>query len=66
MNMYVIMIYYDIIVVYWYIVLIIMLCKIEKIKICLLRYGIIYDVLIVIYNDKLFILLGMILLVKWI
>lgn len=64
--MYVIMIYYDIIVVYWYIVLIIMLCKIEKIKICLLRYGIIYDVLIVIYNDKLFILLGMILLVKWI
>lgn len=64
--MYVIMIYYDIIVMYWYIVLIIMLCKIEKIKICLLRYGIIYDVLIVIYNDKLFILLGMILLVKWI
>lgn len=66
MNMYVIMIYYDIIVMYWYIVLIIMLSKIEKIKICLLRYGIIYDVLIVIYNDKLFILLGMILLVKWI
>lgn len=64
--MYVIMIYYDILVVYWYIVLIIMLSKIEKIKICLLRYGIIYDVLIVIYNDKLFILLGMILLVKWI
>lgn len=64
--MYVIMIYYDIIVVYWYIVLIIMLSKIEKIKICLLRYGIICDVLIVIYNDKLFILLGMILLVKWI
>lgn len=64
--MYIIMIYYDIIVMYWYIVLIIMLCKIEKIKICLLRYGIIYDVLIVIYNDKLFILLGMILLVKWI
>lgn len=64
--MYVIMIYYDIIVMYWYIVLIIMLSKIEKIKICLLRYGIIYDVLIVIYNDKLFILLGMILLVKWI
>lgn len=66
MNMYVIMIYYDIIVMYWYIVLIIMLSEIEKIKICLLRYGIIYDVLIVIYNDKLFILLGMILLVKWI
>lgn len=64
--MYVIMIYYDIIVMYWYIVLIIMLSKIEKIKICLLRYCIIYDILILIYNDKLFILLGMILLVKWI
>lgn len=66
MNMYVIMIHHDIIAMYWYTVLIIMLCKTEKIKICLLRYGTTYDVSTVIYNDKLFTLLGMTLLVKWI
>lgn len=64
--MYVIMIHHDIIAVYRYTVLIIMLSKTEKIKICLLRYGTTYDVSTVIYNDKLFTLLGMTLLVKWI
>lgn len=65
--MYVIMIHHDIIAMYWYTVLIIMLRKTEKIKICLLRYGTTYDVSTVIYNhDKLFTLLGMTLLVKWI
>lgn len=62
--MYVIMIHHDIIAVNWYTVL--MISKTEKIKICLLRYGTTYDVSTVIYNDKLFTLLGMTLLVKWI
>lgn len=66
MNMYVIMSHHDIIAMYWYTVLIIMLSKTEKIKICLLRYCTTYDVSTVIYNDKLFTLLGMTLLVKWI
>lgn len=44
MNMYVIMIHHDIIAaMYWYTVLIIMLIKTEKIKICLLRYCTTYD-----------------------
>lgn len=66
MNMYVIMSHHDIIAMYWYTVLIIMLSKTEKIKICLLRYCTTYDVSTVICNDKLFTLLGMTLLVKWI